>query len=272
MIVEKAYAKVNLSLEVLDTREDGFHPVNTIMVPVDLYDELTFSPSDEIIYRPSYDIEDDIVIKALRLFYNKYKITKGVCITLEKGIPIQAGLAGGSSDAAATLRGLDKLFGINAELSELEDLANMLGSDVAYCLYQSASYCTGRGEIVQPIYKDYKKWDITLIKPDFGISTKAIYDAYVWDKTSHEEQTKMIIEALENNDLDKLKKNIYNDLASISIFKTPLYDIYKDVKELGYDVFLSGSGPTLFILGEKPNLDSIKKKYEGISILNTKLL
>lgn len=272
MIVEKAYAKVNLTLEVLDTRSDGFHPVNTIMVPVDLYDELTFSEADEIIYRPSYDIDDDIVIKALRLFYQKYNIKKGVCITLEKGIPIQAGLAGGSSDAAATLRGLNKLFNINAPLSELEELCNMLGSDVSYCLYQSASYCSGRGEIVEPIYNNYPKWDITLIKPEFGMSTKAIYNAYKWDGILKDNKTKNVIEALEKGSLDDLKANIYNDLASVSVNLTPLKEIFDDIKNLGNDVFLSGSGPTLFVLGDCSNLDSIKKKYEGISILKTKLL
>lgn len=272
MIVEKAYAKVNLSLEVKDKREDGYHQVNTIMVPIMLYDELTFSHSNEIIYRPSIDLEDDIVLKALRVFYQKYNIKKGVCITLEKGIPICAGLAGGSSDAAAVLRGLNKLFDVGATLEDLEELANMLGSDVSYCLYQKASLCTGRGEVVNPIYNEYEKWPITLIKPDFGMSTGTIYSAYKWDNVDKETKTKNIIEALKNSDLISLKKNIFNDLSRVSIDMTPLKNIYDDIKNLGYDVFLSGSGPTLFIIGETPNLDDLKKKYEGISILSTKLL
>lgn len=271
MIVERAYAKINLSLEVLDKRSDGYHSINSVMVPIDLYDELTFSFSDDIIYRPSIDIEDDIVIKALRLFYKKYNITKGVCITLEKGIPISSGMAGGSSDAAAVLRGLNKLFNINASLSELEELALLLGTDTVYCLYQKAHYVSGKGEILKPLCDSYDRWPITIIKPDFGFSTKSIYDAYIYDGISKRDKTLNIIESLETNNFDLLNKNIFNDLSKVSIDMTMLKDIYDDIKDLGYNVFLTGSGPTLYIL-DNVNLDSIKKKYEGLSILNTKLL
>ena len=136
MIYEKAYAKINLSLEVLNTREDGYHGVNTIMVPISLYDELSFFESDDVMYRSNIDIEDDIVLKALKLFYDKYQIKKGVGIILEKHIPLASGMAGGSADAAACLRGLNRFFDINAPLKDLEELANKLGSDVSYCLYQ----------------------------------------------------------------------------------------------------------------------------------------
>lgn len=272
MIVEKAYAKINLSLEVLDKREDGYHGVNTIMVPIDLYDELTFIENDEILYRTNLPIEDDIVLKACNLFYKKYNIKKGVCITLEKGIPIQAGLAGGSADAAACLRGLNRLFNINAPLKELEEICNLIGSDVSYTLYQKPAYCTGRGEVINLLDYNYDKYPITLIKPEFGISTSMVYQAYSHENKDRNININNIKKGLLSNDLDLIKNNIFNDLSKISIDMTPLLDIYNDIKNLGYDVFLSGSGPTLFMFEENPSLSSIKKKYEGISILKTKLL
>jgi len=272
MIEERAYAKINLTLEVLDAREDGYHPTNTVMIPVNLYDTLTFTDYDEIIYRPSIEFENDIVLKAMRLFYQKYNIKKGCIVTLDKGIPTEAGLAGGSSDAAACLRGLNKLFGVNAPLSELEELANMLGTDVSYCLYQKPAYCTGRGEIVNLLDTNYDKYNITLIKPEYGLSTKAIYQAYTYQELDRTNNTNNVINGLKNNDINLIKNNIFNDLSKVSVDMTPLKEIYDDIKNLGYDVYLSGSGPTLYILNDNPDLKSLKTKYDGIQILNTKLL
>lgn len=271
MISENAYAKINLTLEVLSTREDGYHPVNTIMVPIELHDELCFFESDDIMYRSSVDIEDDIVIKALKLFYEKYNIKKGVGITLEKTIPTSAGLAGGSSDAAATLRGLNRFFEINAPLSELEELANKLGSDVAYCLYQSPSICSGRGEVVSPLKSTFNDINITLVSPGFGISTKAVYGAYEYISCDRESQTNNVIMGLEENKIDLIKNNIFNDLAKVSVYLTPLKEIYDDIIELGYMPFLSGSGPTLYIFGTA-DLSSLKEKYPDLKTLYTKVL
>lgn len=272
MIVEKAYAKINLALEVKDKMSDGYHEVNTIMVPINLYDELTFIEHDEVLYRTNMPVEDDIVLKALKLFYDKYNIKSGICLILEKGIPMSAGLAGGSSDAAACLRGLNKFFNINAPLSELEELAAKLGSDVPYCLYQQASLCTHRGEKVEVLDVNYDKYPLTIIKPDFGISTKSVYELYQYDKVDKTNNINNIIEGLKTNNLKLIKDNIFNDLARVSVNMTSLEDIYNDIKELGYDVYLSGSGPTLYILGENPDLSKIKAKYEDLAVLNINLL
>jgi len=271
MIEEKAYAKINLTLEVLPTREDGFHPVNTIMVPIDLYDEISFFESKDIMYRSNVEIDDDIVLKALKLFYEKYQIKEGVGIILEKHIPLASGMAGGSSDAAATLRGLNRFFNINAPLSELEELCNKLGSDVSYCLYQTPSICSGRGEIVKPIESNMHDIELTLVEPYFGISTKAIYNAYTYDGINREEATNKVLEALKSNDLEMLKNNIFNDLGKLSIYMTPLRDMYDDILSLGYMPFLSGSGPTLYIFG-RADLGDLKEKYPNLNTLNTKLI
>ena len=269
MLVEKAYAKINLTLEVLPTRDDGYHPVNTVMVPIDLYDELCFFESDDILYRPSVEIDDDIVLKALKLFYEKYNIKKGVGITLEKTIPTSSGMAGGSADAAATLRGLNKFFEINAPLSELEELANMLGSDVSYCLYQSPSLCSGRGEIIKPLESSFSE-DITLVLPGFGISTKAVYGAYEYTPCDRTLNLNSIIEGLKSNRLDLIKNNIFNDLAKVSVYLTPLKEIYDDIMKLGYMPFLSGSGPTLYIFG-RADLSELEEKYPDLKYLHTRI-
>ena len=271
MIVEKAYAKINLTLEVLPKREDGYHNVNTIMVPIDLYDELCFFESDDILYRPSVEIEDDIVLKALKLFYEKYNIKKGVGITLEKIIPTAAGLAGGSSDAAATLRGLNKFFEINAPLSELEELAKKLGSDVSYCLYQTASICSGRGEIVKNIPSSLHDEKITLVNPGYGISTKAVYNAYEYVNCDRMSQINDVLNGLKDGKIDLIKKGYFNDLSKISIYLTPLKDLYDDIIKLGYMPFLSGSGPTLFIFGSA-DLSDIYDKYPEMMTISSKIL
>ncbi len=270
MIYEKAYAKINLTLEVKDKREDGYHAVNTLMVPISLYDELSFFESEDIMYRSNIDIEDDIVLKALKLFYDKYNIKQGVGIILEKHIPLSSGMAGGSADAAACLRGLNRFFNINAPLKELEELANMLGSDVSYCLYQQPSYCSGRGEVVNLVESNFHNVELTLIEPDFGISTKAIYEAYKYEGINRDGAIKNILEALKNNDLKGVKDNIFNDLAQISIYMTPLRDIYDDLLNLGYMPFLSGSGPTLYVFGRVYE-DELKEKY-NLDYLNCSIL
>lgn len=270
MVVENAYAKINLTLEVLPTRDDGYHGVNTIMVPIDLHDELSFFESDEIYYRSNIEIDNDIVLKAVKLFYDKYKIKKGVGIILEKMIPISSGMAGGSSDAAACLRGLNSFFNVNAPLKELEELCNKLGSDVSYCLYQSPAYCSGRGEVVNLIESNFHDIPITLVSPGFGISTKAVYDAYEYVYCNRDQALSNVIEGLKHNQIDLIKNNIFNDLSKVSVYQTPLKDIYDDIIKLGYIPFLSGSGPTIYIFGNA-NLSELKEKYSDLQFLNTKI-
>ena len=175
MIKEKAYAKVNLSLRVYPTNEDGYHNINSLMVPIDLYDELYFSFSDKDEVVTNIYIENNVILKTLKLFKETYKLKENVKIEVNKKIPIAAGLAGGSSDASATLRGLNRLFNLNISLKELEKLANMLGSDNTFTLYSKPAICTGRGEILDFISK-IKEIPLIIIKPNLLLSTKTIYN------------------------------------------------------------------------------------------------
>lgn len=136
MIQERAYAKINLGLEVGPLRQDGYHEMNTIMVPIDLYDELTFDFKEEegilLIDNTNINTEDNFVYKAATLFMSELHLEKGIVITLKKNIPSEAGLGGGSADAAATLMGLNRLFRLDMSLAELANMAKKLGSDMPF--------------------------------------------------------------------------------------------------------------------------------------------
>ena len=265
MVVEKAYAKVNLALEVMN-KVNGYHMVNNLMVPISLYDELSFEISDKI-YVNNDNIEDNICIKAAKLFIDKYQINSGVCINIKKKIPIAAGLAGGSSDAAATLRGLNKLFNINASNDELIELAKILGSDVPFFINSKIALCTNRGEIINPLNIDVPKINLLLIKPNSGLSTKEVYMHYKWDGQLKKDLINIVINSLKNNDIPLLKASIFNDLTQVALsLNTELSSIYNSLKNKT-NVYVSGSGPTMFIINPSDEIyNSLKNEYSDIFI------
>lgn len=247
MVKEKAYAKINVALEVME-KKDGYHKVNNIMIPIDLYDDLSFSKDDSV-YVDRDTIENNICVKAANLFLEKYNIKQGVCIKLRKRIPIMAGLAGGSSDAAATLRGLNRLFKVNASTSELKELAAMLGSDVPFFIETKAALCTNRGEVIEPFDFSMPKFKILLIKPNsFGLSTKEVYEAYEFNGESKADKIEQIIHALRNKNVIELKENIFNDLEAVALKLSPnLSKVFEKIKEKS-QVYVSGSGPTMVVI------------------------
>lgn len=252
MITEVANAKINLALCVKDERADGYHEVINLMCPLELCDYLTFEKiSEGIELVCSEKIENNFVLQAAKLFFTNYEVKGGVRITLDKNIPIQAGLAGGSADAAACLRGLNRLFELNIPLDSLAKLSEVLGSDMPYCVINETSICYGRGEIVNNLNIANWPLHVTLIKPSFGLSTKLIYDNY---KVCTEDKNGLInevIEALKNRDIMLLKRAIFNDLQATALqVSQPLKALYDNLSS-NYDVYMSGSGPTLFILSEE---------------------
>lgn len=259
MIFEKAYAKINLALEVGQV-VNGYHEVSNIMVPISLYDDLFFEKYSIDYVECEDDIEDNLCLKAIKIFKDKFNITEGVHIILKKHIPIMAGLAGGSSDAAATLRGLNRLFDVHASDEELYELACMLGSDVPFFLKSKASLCTGRGEIVKPLGFELPRLSLVLVKPSFGLSTKEIYSKYVFDGINRRVDIENIILGLKNNDLDLLESFIFNDLEKIALnSKSELKVLFEKIEKLSYCPHVSGSGPTIYILDAKAkDLENIK--------------
>jgi len=179
-----APAKINLSLRVLGRRSDGFHEIETFIAPISLCDEIKIeqrSGKQEIAFRcddPSVPKgEDNIVVRAANAFFEETKITSGISIALKKRIPHGAGLGGGSSDAASTLLALNELFETNLLREALAKMAEAIGSDVPFFIFQSAAVCKGRGELVTPT-RLREQLSVLLLKPEFGVPTQWAYSRW----------------------------------------------------------------------------------------------
>ena len=177
---ELAHAKVNLFLRVLRHREDGFHEIETLMAPVTLCDSLEIEPANKVEFRcdePALAGEDNLVVRATRLFFSETNREPKVRLTLRKKIPHGAGLGGGSSDAAAALRGLNRFFDVGLSRERLSILAAQLGSDVSFFLNEAAAICRGRGEIVTPAALP-EPLSLLALKPEFGIPSSWAYSRW----------------------------------------------------------------------------------------------
>src|SRR6266480_5503330 len=177
---ELAHAKVNLFLRVLRHREDGFHEIETLMAPVTLCDSLKIESANKVEFRcdkPALAGEDNLVVRATRLFFSETNREPKVRLTLRKKIPHGAGLGGGSSDAAAALRGLNRFFDVGLSRERLSSLAAQLGSDVSFFLNETAAICRGRGEIVTPTALP-EPLSLLLLKPEFGVPSSWAYSRW----------------------------------------------------------------------------------------------
>ncbi|KTT80407.1 4-(cytidine 5'-diphospho)-2-C-methyl-D-erythritol kinase [Mammaliicoccus sciuri] len=252
MIYETAPAKINLTLDTLYKREDGYHEVEMIMTTIDLNDRLTFECRDdgEIIIDVEHNFvpsdHRNLAYKAAKLMQDRYNIKKGVKISLEKSIPISAGLAGGSSDAAATFRGLNELWGINESLETLSQLASEIGSDISFCIYGKTALCQGRGEKITHLPKPPSAW-VVIAKPDIGVSTPEIYGALDLENKD-EVQTQACLKAIENNDYASMCQSLGNSLEKVTMQLYPEVEKLKNtMSNTGVDAALmSGSGPTIY--------------------------
>lgn len=264
MIKEKAYAKINLALEVMDEK-DGYHMVNNLMMPIDIYDELEFEKDNNISILNDPFPNDNIITKAAKLFFEYTKINGGVFIKLKKNIPHQAGLAGGSTDGAATLRGLNKLYDAKLSNDELKELGAKLGSDVPFFIEEKPALCTGRGEKINIIKSNIDSFKILLIKPETGLSTKEVYKNYEYKGINKEKELSNLLKALENNNLDLLKNNIFNDLGEVALsLNKDMENIFVKLSLIGLKVYVSGSGPTMYILNyNDEDLDIIKNMFDA---------
>jgi 4-diphosphocytidyl-2-C-methyl-D-erythritol kinase len=177
---ELAHAKVNLFLRVLRRREDGFHEIETLIAPITLHDSLVIEPADRLEFycdQPGLAGDDNLVMRAARAFFAETNREPKCRVTLRKKIPHGAGLGGGSSDAAATLRGLNRFFDANLSNETLSSLAAKLGSDVPFFLNEKAATCSGRGEIVMPVPLS-ASLNLLLLKPEFGVPSAWAYSRW----------------------------------------------------------------------------------------------
>lgn len=260
-ITVKAYAKINLGLDVLRKREDGYHDVCMIMQSLDLHDTITITKSSEEGIRVKTNLsyipndQGNLVYKAAALFLDTLSIKEGLSIKLEKTIPVAAGLAGGSSDAAATLKGLNELYQAGLSDEELKKLGVKIGADVPYCIMLGTALSEGIGEVLTPL-TPMPGCSILLVKPDISVSTKYVYENLRLTQSIVHPDIPAMCKALESGDLNNLTKNMDNILQTVTVNNYPIItDIKHKMLELGaMTSLMSGSGPTVFGIYKDPEL------------------
>ena len=252
MLYEKAPAKINLTLDVLHKREDGFHEVEMIMTTVDLADRVWLRPTTDgkIIIKVSERFvpndRKNLAYQAADMLRRMYSIRDGVEITLDKRIPVAAGLAGGSSDAAATLRGLNRLWKLGLSAEKLAAIGAKIGSDVSFCVHGGTALATGRGEKIKHLPAPPNCW-VILAKPAISVSTADIYRNLDVANVQHPDTAGML-EALETGNYEKMCESLGNVLEPITMNIHPqVIDLKEKMERFGADaVLMSGSGPTVF--------------------------
>ena len=276
----KGYGKVNLSLDIVGKREDGYHFLEMIMQTIDLYDVVNVVkiPSGiEIRCNKSYVPTDrrNIAYRAAELFLETFKIKSGVRIEIEKNIPISAGLAGGSTDGAAVIKAMNDLFKTNASKERLSEIGVIIGADIPFCIYGGTALIKGIGEEVTPL-KTFENHILVLVKPNFGVSTKEVYGAIDIKKIHKHPNTKALMEAIERNDERFISCNMKNVLENVTLNKhRVLKDIKNEMIKRGAEgALMSGSGPTVFgifddMLKAQRCYDAMKKNFNEVYLTRT---
>ncbi|WLR50900.1 4-(cytidine 5'-diphospho)-2-C-methyl-D-erythritol kinase [Bacillus tianshenii] len=255
-ILVKAPAKINLALDVLHKRDDGFHEVEMIMTTVDLADRIELEDNNSGIIKLSSqnrfvpNDERNLAFQAAKLLKDRYHINRGLNISMAKTIPVAAGLAGGSSDAAAVLRGLNQLWNLGLSLDELAELGSEIGSDVSFCVHGGTALATGRGEKIKKLPSPPSCW-VILAKPTIGVSTAEVYKHLDLSKVEHPDVEGMI-EAIEEKNFEKMCSRVGNVLETVTFKRYPEVQALKEqIQRFGADaVLMSGSGPTVFALAQ----------------------
>lgn len=249
----RALAKINLGLDVLGRRENGYHDVRMIMQSIYLYDEVKIEkmsiPGVEVATNLDYlpTGGDNIAYKAAKLLRDEFRISDGVKITLNKHIPVAAGLAGGSSNAAAVLFGMNRMFRLGLSQKSLMDRGLKLGADVPYCIMRGTVLAEGIGEELKPL-PDMPKCTVLIAKPPVSVSTKAVYEALDSKEITAHPDIDAIIKGLEQHDLRKIAGAMGNVLEDVTI---PMHPVIARIKQEMIDAgalgaMMSGSGPTVF--------------------------
>jgi 4-diphosphocytidyl-2-C-methyl-D-erythritol kinase len=254
----KAPAKINLTLDVLHKRDDGYHEVEMVMTTIDLADRIELSLLSErqikIDCSASFVPADarNLAFQAAKLLQERYKVNQGVSITIDKQIPVAAGLAGGSSNAAATIRGLNKLWNLGLTLEEMASLGTEIGSDVAFCIYGGTALATGRGEIITHLPSPPPFW-VILAKPPLGVSTANIYGKLNVSHIKEHPETQRMIHAIEEKNFSEITGSLGNVLELVTLKEHPeVAHIKEQMRRFGADgVLMSGSGPTVYAITQK---------------------
>lgn len=252
-LVFKAYGKINLGLDVVRRLENGYHEVRMIMQSVKLADIVTIKriSEDKIVVRTDQENlpcdERNLAYKAAKLMKEKYSVQDGVEIFLEKHIPMAAGMAGGSADCAAVLKGMNELFGLGLTLGDMQKTGVKLGADVPYCLMGGCALSEGIGEVLTAL-KTPPACTVLLAKPDIDVSTKYVYEHLKLDTLERHPDIDGMMQDIEEGNLEKLCGKLENVLESVTGKEYPVIgEIEKIMKDAGAPAaVMSGSGPTVF--------------------------
>ncbi|MGM0172752.1 4-(cytidine 5'-diphospho)-2-C-methyl-D-erythritol kinase [Enterococcus sp. DIV0800] len=256
-VTEKAPAKINLGLDILGKRPDGLHELSMVMASIDLADRLHLEeiPEDTIIIETNKAFlptdKKNHVYEALDLVKQRFDIKKGLRVKIHKEIPVAAGLGGGSTDSAAALRAVNRLWNLDLSIEELASLGAEVGSDVPYCVYGQTSLVEGFGEKVTPLAPMPQCW-VVVVKPRMSVSTRTIFSKIVMEEIYHP-NISALVEAIEADDYQKLTENLGNSMEVVTIKKHPVIQQLKDrMLKYGADAaMMSGSGPTVYALCHK---------------------
>jgi len=278
-IIIKSYGKINLSLDVVRKREDGYHDIDTIMQRISLYDNLHIKriSGDDLIIKSNNKLvpldNTNLVYKGWEKLKKYKKEATGIEIFIDKKIPMAAGLAGGSTNVASFMAVLNKIWNLNLKNEELMQIGKTIGADVAYFFDGRTCRAQGIGEILTPI-KEFKGYNVLIVNNGKDISSKYVY-TNIKPSGQNDKMTK-VIEAIEENNLEKLQKYGYNNMEEVS------FNLYKDIEIIKKDMLekgadfslMSGSGPTVFGIFE--DLDKLykaekyfKEKYKNVYIAKT---
>lgn len=254
-ITRKAYAKINLGLDVIRRRPDGYHEVKMIMQTVGICDILTFRKSGRqdgavTLFLDKKGLpcgKENLVYRAAELLTRTHGLRDGVEITLEKRIPIAAGMAGGSTDAAAVFHGMNELFGLSMSLQEMKDLGVGIGADVPYCIQGGTALSEGIGEILTALPSPPAAY-LLIAKPDIGVSTKFVYENLHADRLQSHPDIDGMVQALERGSLEGIVSRMENVLETVTVREYPVIQTLKDImrREGALNALMSGSGPTVF--------------------------
>lgn len=265
----KALAKINLGLDVVRRREDGYHEVRMIMQTIQLYDRLDIKRTQE----PGIQIqtnlsflpvnENNLIYKAAKLLMDEFSITDGVSVKLDKRIPVAAGMAGGSTDAAAMLIGVNRLFSLGLTKRQLMERGVQIGADVPYCIMRGTALAEGIGEALSPL-PPMVKCPVLIAKPSISVSTKFVYQNLKLDDTTIHPDIDRLIDDIKAKNLHDIAAHMGNVLETVTIPNYPVIDeIKKHMLSNGaVGAVMSGSGPTVFGLFDDE--DTAKKAYKAM--------
>ena len=272
----KAYAKINLTLDILGKRKDGFHELESVMQQVDLADDIFMERLNN--NKISIDCQGipqkkNLVFKSAFFLKNNFNINAGVEIKITKNIPIAAGLGGGSADAAAVIKGLNKLWGLSLTTEELVDFAAKTGSDVPFSIIGGTALVKGRGEIVKKL-DNFPALDLIIINPGFGVKTKDAYEGLNPPEYGQQRKTAKLLKKLTR---ENIVKNLHNDFEETVFKKYPEIEAIKNeiISNGALNAIMSGSGSSVFGVFEnkeeaKSAYDELKDKYPFVYLTKTK--